>query len=73
VIVPGGLALSGRGARSLAEGVPAAGEVKLTIPSQGQKKRRLNRTGQVKVMANVTYTPSGGSLIDTRLGLILMA
>jgi hypothetical protein len=32
----------------------------LKIRSQGRKSRRLNRTGEVKVQAEVTYTPTGG-------------
>jgi hypothetical protein len=69
---PGTLALTGRGlvkqrpgrglasARFTAKIVSAAGDLKLKAKSKGSKKRKLNRTGKVKVKANVTYTPTGG-------------
>ncbi len=70
---PGTLALIGKGlvkqrpgaasraAGPLAKPVSAAGKVKLLVKSKGKKRRKLNRTGKVKVKANVTYTPTGGS------------
>jgi subtilisin-like proprotein convertase family protein len=69
---PGILALSGgglvpqRSARTSARRragkvVGAAGAVKLTIRSKGKKKRKLNRTGTVRVKPKVTYTPTGGT------------
>jgi hypothetical protein len=69
---PGALVLTGNGlvkqrpsgasgvARAVAKVVSAAGEVKLRIKSKGKKKRKLIRTGKVKVKANVTFTPTGG-------------
>jgi hypothetical protein len=39
--------------------VGTAGKVKLLIKSKGKKRRKLNRTGKVKVKAQVTYTPTG--------------
>jgi len=68
---PGTLQLSGRGLvkqrpagalhrpRTLAKVVSAAGSVKLKIRSKGKKRRKLNRTGRVKVKAKVTFTPTG--------------
>ena len=41
--------------------VNAAGKVKLLVKSKGKKKRQLSRTGKVKVVAKVTYTPTGGA------------
>jgi hypothetical protein len=40
--------------------VSGAGRIKLKIHSKGRKSRRLDRTGEVKVQAEVTYTPTGG-------------
>jgi hypothetical protein len=40
--------------------VDSAGKVNLKVRSKGKKKRKLNRTGKVKVRGNVTYTPTGG-------------
>lgn len=53
---PGTLALKGKGVA----GKRTAG-VKLLIKSKGKAKRRLGRTGKVKVRLRVTYTPSGGA------------
>jgi hypothetical protein len=65
---PGELALSGRGVKAQRAGggavasktVTAAGTVKLLIKAKGKKKRKLNKTGKVKVYPKVTYTPTGG-------------
>ena len=68
---PGTLVLSGDGlrpqsasasgaARAAAE-VSAASRVKLKVVSKGKTGRALKRSGKVKVVANVTYTPTGGS------------
>jgi hypothetical protein len=54
---PGG---TDRAAQVAARTVSAAGKVKLRVKSKGKKKRKLNRTGNVKVRAKVTYTPTGG-------------
>jgi hypothetical protein len=40
--------------------VSAAGKVKLKFRPKGKKRRKLNRTGKVKVRGTVTYTPTGG-------------
>lgn len=56
---PGELALNGKGLvnhRTTAEG----GKVKVRIKAKGRKRRKLNRTGRVKVAAKVTYTPTFG-------------
>jgi virginiamycin B lyase len=69
---PGELALTGKGLvrqhrsadagslRAIERAVTAAGKVKLRIKAKGRKRRKLNRTGRVKVAAKVTYTPTFG-------------
>lgn len=69
---PGTLVLTGKGLvkqrpapvsgseRVAARIVNAAGTLKLKVRPKGKKKRKLDRTGKVKVQANVTYTPTGG-------------
>ncbi len=67
---PGRVSLSGSGVvrrvvreeRSAgAHAVPAAGTVKLLIKAKGKAKRKLNRTGGVRVKVRVAYTPTGGT------------
>ena len=41
--------------------VAAAGTVKLAVKPTGKKKKKLKRRGKVKVKANVTFTPTGGT------------
>ena len=48
-------------AATTAQVVTAASKVTLKVVSNGKKRRTLNRTGKVKVVANITYTPTGGS------------
>ena len=66
------LALSGKGlvqvsasaagaSRAGGAAVSAASQVRLQVVSKGKKKQALSRNGTVKVNANVTYTPTGGS------------
>ena len=43
------------------EHADAAGEVKLLIKPAGKAKGKLNDAGKVKVEAEVTFTPTGGS------------
>jgi hypothetical protein len=40
--------------------VSATGEVTLKVRSKGKTKRRLDRTGKVRVKPWLTYTPTGG-------------
>ncbi len=58
---PGGLALAKtkkvRGAAKVAE---AAGPMRLELASHGKAKRKLRRSGAVKVKAEVTFTPTDG-------------
>jgi hypothetical protein len=65
---PGKAVLSGKGVKTAgaagplaAKTVPAAGEVKLKVRAKGEKKRKLNKTGKVKIKAKIIYTPTGGS------------
>ena len=46
--------------RAIERTVTAAGKVKLRVMAKGRKRRKLNRTGRVKVAAKVTYTPTFG-------------
>jgi hypothetical protein len=64
---PGELVASGEGVKGasaagavVAKTVTAPGDVKLIIRAKGKKKRKLNETGKVKVMATITFTPTGG-------------
>ena len=59
---PGTLVLSGKGLvkqQPSNASVSGAGTRKLMIRTEGRKKRRLDRTGEVRVNAEVTYTPTG--------------
>jgi hypothetical protein len=65
---PGTLSLSGRGVQTqrvpgdravVSKTVGAAGTATLRVKAKGGKKRRLNRRGQVRVGANITYVPFG--------------
>jgi hypothetical protein len=74
VTVPGAgtLSLSGKGVvkqratsahrttRVAGKAVTSAGVVKLLVKAKGKTKRKLNRSGQVKVKSVVTYTPIDG-------------
>ena len=57
---PGQLALTGGGIKTQSRTASVAGDVKLTVRSTGGKRRKLRKTGRVKVKATVTYTPTGG-------------
>jgi len=50
----------------------AAGEVKLPIKPKPKAKHKLNKNGKAKVVANVTYTPTGGqaNTKSTRMKLV---
>jgi hypothetical protein len=53
--------LGGAGSAVASKLVSAAGKVKLLIKSKGAKKKKLNRTGKVRVRAKFTFTPTGGT------------
>jgi hypothetical protein len=65
---PGQLALSGKGVKRLAAGagahsslaVTGPGIAKLKVKATGKKRAKLLDTGKVKVITQVTYTPTGG-------------
>jgi hypothetical protein len=57
---PGQLPLSGNGVKSTGAAVSAPGTAQLLIRAKGRKKKKLNRKGKVKVVPNITYTPTGG-------------
>jgi hypothetical protein len=62
----GQLVGTGKGVKKAAAGaviaktVEAPGVVKLKIRVKGKKQRQLEKTGKVKVLVDVTYTPTGG-------------
>jgi hypothetical protein len=62
---PGDLSVRGKGVKGSASAVKAtsvgAGTVKLVIRAKGKKKGKLARTGRVKVVPTITYTPNGGA------------
>jgi hypothetical protein len=60
---PGELTGSGRGvsAASISKKVRAPGRVRLLIKAKGRKRRTLNSTGKVRVVPEITYTPTGGT------------
>jgi hypothetical protein len=64
---PGELTGSGNGVKASSAGRAVisksvgAGQAKLTIKAVGNKKRKLNETGKVKLNVAITYTPTGGS------------
>jgi Ca2+-binding RTX toxin-like protein len=58
---PGTLDLTGKRLKPASNQAGDAGKVKLTVKAKGKKKRKLNRTGRVKVKPAVTYTPTGGT------------
>jgi hypothetical protein len=76
---PGTLVLSGKGVRSAngpsTRSIGAPGPVKLLIGAKGPQRKRLARTGRVKVRATVTFTPTGGSprSLSLKLGLRLQS
>ena len=59
---PGKLTLTGKGVKTATKSVGAADLTTLLIRATGKKKRRLNKTGKVKLQAKVTYKPMGGAL-----------
>ena len=67
VSVPGPGELTGLGngvsataAAWISKTVGAGGDVQLLIKAKGKKKRKLNKTGKVKVTPEITFTPTGG-------------
>jgi hypothetical protein len=58
---PGALTGSGNGVTVTAATATAAGPVAVRIKASGKKKRKLNRTGKVKVAPTITYAPTGGN------------
>jgi hypothetical protein len=69
---PGVITVTGNGVRKYAAGagraevsklVGVTGTVKLLVRARGNKRKKLNQTGSVKLGVTVTYTPTGG---DTR-------
>lgn len=51
---------SGTGVSADAASKAAAGGTQLLVRAIGKKKRKLNRTGKVKITVAITYTPDGG-------------
>jgi hypothetical protein len=62
---------AGRPFARRARTVSGAGTVKLTIKSKGTAKKKLNKTGKVKVKPKITFTPTGGSAASQSLNVTL--
>jgi hypothetical protein len=66
---PGTLSLTGKKVKSqrparaatASRAATAAGTVKLLVKAKGKAKKKLNKTGMVKVKAHVTFIPTGGA------------
>ena len=54
------LVLKVKGLKRLAKAASGAGEVELTVKPTRKMVRTLDRKGEAKVVARVTYTPTGG-------------
>lgn len=63
VVVPGAgaLSLSGKGLKPVKRAAKAAGTVKLPLIAVGKARQALKKSGKRRVVAKVTFTPSGGS------------
>ena len=63
VAVPGAgeITLGGNGVKRQTVTANAAGSVGVLVKATGNKRKKLNRKGKVKVTATFTYTPNGGT------------
>ncbi len=59
VAAPGTLVLGGKKIKQRTRAVPA-GTAKLTVAAKGKARRKLLKTGKVKVKLTLTFTPAGG-------------
>ena len=57
---PGRILLKGKTIKKLSKKAKRAGAVKLRVKPKSKLARRLLRSGTAKVLASVTFTPSGG-------------
>ena len=57
----GSLELGGNGIKPVAADAQDAGAVELAVVAKGSKKTRLKRKGKVKLEAEVTFSPVGGT------------
>jgi hypothetical protein len=58
---PGELVVSGKKLKPAATVATAAGELSLVIKAKGKAAKKRRERGKVKLKANVTYTPTGGT------------
>lgn len=58
---PGRLALSGPGIRKLTKFAKGAGKVTVAVKPSSKTLRTLKKTGKAKVIATITFTPTGGT------------
>jgi hypothetical protein len=62
---PGELTASGNGVKAASTAVTSKsvgpGSAQLLIKAKGKKRKKLNRTGNVKLAPSITYAPTGGS------------
>jgi hypothetical protein len=57
---PGALVAHGRFVRRFRRAVNAPGTYSVRVAAKGKRLRRLHRVGKVKVVAKLSYTPTGG-------------
>jgi hypothetical protein len=70
---PGTLRLSGKGhIRAVGTTVSKAGKVRLRIRAQGGGRRKLRRTGRLKLAATVTYTAIGAAPLSKARAIRLL-
>jgi hypothetical protein len=62
---PGSLALAGKGVKVtqaiVSRAATAVGTANLVVRAKGKKKRKLRRTGKVRVSPTISFTPTGGT------------
>ena len=77
---PGVLALGGHGVKPQrpiarrpvrAKPVAAAGPVDLLVKAKGSKKRKLKKSGKVRLKLSITYAPTGGTAASRSLSVTL--
>ncbi len=58
---PGEVALDGNGVAARSATAAGAGDLTLKLKTDGNKRKKLSRKGQIKVTPEVTFTPIGGA------------
>jgi hypothetical protein len=63
---PGAFAVSGKGIKKVSVRAAAGGSVKVPIKAAGKGRKRLGRSGQLKALLKVEYSPVGGDVNTQR-------